>query len=163
LSGNDFSDSLLVLENDLLTKPLEKTGDKVNTISDLFELQKPIDFSTPPQPKRKEIISTRIIRNTRKAIWVKNLHHFRCQICGETIDLIDRNYSEAHHIKPLGSPHNGPDVVENIISVCPNHHIMLDYGAIKIDVAALKKKPIHRLNSGYIDYHNTEIYKGLKR
>ncbi len=48
-------DNYLVLENDLLTKPLEKTGDKVNTISDLFELQKPIDFSTPHNQNEKKL------------------------------------------------------------------------------------------------------------
>jgi putative restriction endonuclease len=37
------------------------------------------------------------------------------------------------HIRPLGAPHNGPDVKENIIiCLCPNHHVLFDSGAITL-------------------------------
>lgn len=59
----------------------------------------------------------------------------------------------AHHIKPLGGEHNGPDVRENILCVCPNHHALLDYGAIKLDPMLLKG-----IERKYIDYHNEKIF-----
>jgi predicted restriction endonuclease len=62
-------------------------------------------------------------------------------------------YAEAHHIKPLGAPHNGPDVRANILCVCPNDHVLLDYGAIKLYGNHLKE-----VGQEYIDYHNENIY-----
>jgi predicted restriction endonuclease len=42
-------------------------------------------------------------------------------VCGETIPLADGlRYAEAHHIQPFGAPHNGPDISENVICLCPN-------------------------------------------
>ncbi|MEJ6719982.1 MAG: hypothetical protein QNK82_15945 [Akkermansiaceae bacterium] len=38
-----------------------------------------------------------------------------------------RHYAEAAHIRPLGTPHNGPDSMENLL--CLNHRVALDkYG-----------------------------------
>lgn len=72
-----------------------------------------------------------------------------------TIKLKERVlYAEAHHVKPLGSPHNGYDVRENILCVCPNHHVLLDYGAIKLD-----KKDFENIDEEYVQYHNENIYK----
>jgi predicted restriction endonuclease len=59
----------------------------------------------------------------------------------------------------LGNPHNGPDHKTNIINVCPNHHVELDYGAIKLELEKLALSK-HRLNNEYIDYHNTHIFNG---
>ncbi|MCX5892441.1 MAG: HNH endonuclease, partial [Deltaproteobacteria bacterium] len=58
-----------------------------------------------------------------------------------------------HHIKPLGSPHDGPDVRENILCVCPNHHVMLDYGVIELDGVQLPG-----IGREYINYHNEHIF-----
>jgi putative restriction endonuclease len=41
-------------------------------------------------------------------------------------------YAEGAHIRPLGAPHNGPDVVENVLCLCPNDHVLFDHGAISI-------------------------------
>jgi putative restriction endonuclease len=35
-------------------------------------------------------------------------------------------YAEAAHIRPLGWPHDGPDVAENVLCLCPNHHVLFD-------------------------------------
>jgi predicted restriction endonuclease len=81
---------------------------------------------------------------------------YRNQIpgCGKVIDLKDgAPYAEAHHVKPLGAPHDGPDVRENILCVCPNHHAQLDYGAIMPDGKSLKT-----IDAKYIEYHNKKIF-----
>ncbi len=102
----------------------------------------------------------RIIRDTDIARRVKYAYDYRCQICGETIKLrAGEFYAEAHHIKPLGNKHGGPDVIENIICVCPNHHAQLDYGAIRIDITKLRLINGHNINEAYIEYHNTQIYR----
>ena len=77
----------------------------------------------------------------------------KCQICGMTLTIKDgKPYAEAHHIKPLGNPHNGPDVRGNILCVCPNHHVLLDYGAIKLDI-----KKLEGVKKIYIDYHKEDL------
>jgi len=100
----------------------------------------------------------RIIRDTAIARRVKYLHNSKCQVCGDTIKLnTDVFYAEAHHIRPLGGKHKGPDVIENIICVCPNHHVLLDYGALKIDKLKLRLAEGHFIRDEYIDYHNDII------
>ena len=32
-----------------------------------------------------------------------------------------------------GIPHNGPDKLENMICVCPNCHVLLDFGVIRLN------------------------------
>ena len=44
-----------------------------------------------------------------------------------------RRHAEICHIKPLGRPHNGPDVPENILCLCPNCHVLLDEYSLWID------------------------------
>src|SRR5690606_19162445 len=79
-------------------------------------------------PERIETKIQRIIRDTALSKKVKALHNYKCQLCGTTIELPNgQRYAEAHHIKPLGSPHDGPDIMGNLICLCPNHHAMLDY------------------------------------
>jgi 5-methylcytosine-specific restriction enzyme A len=110
--------------------------------------------------RRSVVLSERIIRDTKVGAWVKLAHEYQCQICGISLQLDSGQfYAEAHHIKPLGNGHNGPDVVENVICVCPNHHVLLDYGAIIIDKSILHLVEGHEVNDEYIEYHNTVIFK----
>ena len=110
-------------------------------------------------PERAEITVSRILRDTRIARQLKNIHSNRCQICRKTIALRkERTYSEAHHLKPLGQPHNGPDIPENIIVLCPNHHAICDFGAIYLRLEELHQHDQHRINQEYVEYHNRQIY-----
>ncbi|WP_143031422.1 MULTISPECIES: HNH endonuclease [Pseudomonas] len=105
---------------------------------------------------RSEVTIYRIIRDTLLARRVKQLHNYQCQLCGHTIVLPDGSrYAEAHHVQPLGAPHNGPDILENIVCVCPNHHAELDYGARTLNQADLRPAEGHSLGCRYLAYHNT--------
>ncbi|REJ70128.1 MAG: hypothetical protein DWQ31_02625 [Planctomycetota bacterium] len=86
-------------------------------------------------PKYSRTVRQVRLRNTILATELKRRYKYRCQICRLTVQLLDRLYAEAHHIRPLGRPHSGRDVEGNILVVCPNHHVMLDRGAIEIDPA----------------------------
>lgn len=74
----------------------------------------------------------RIVRDTAVSRRVKALHDFQCQVCGLRLECEGGPYSEAAHIRPLGAPDDGPDVIENVLCLCPNHHVLFDYGAISI-------------------------------
>jgi hypothetical protein len=105
--------------------------------------------------RRVETASYRILRDTELARLVKQLHNYQCQLCGHTITLPDGSqYAEAHHIQPLGSPHNGPDSIGNILCLCPNHHAELDYLVISLGLELLRGTHGHVVERKYIDYHN---------
>jgi putative restriction endonuclease len=77
----------------------------------------------------------RVVRNTAVTQWVKELHDFVCQVCGERLQTDSGGYAEGAHIRPRGRPHNGPDVIKNVLCLCPNDHVRLDRGAIVISDA----------------------------
>lgn len=105
----------------------------------------------------------RIVRDTRLVRVVKGLYENKCQICGDSLPLPSgQQYSEGHHLKPLGQPHNGPDSANNLLVLCPNHHVLCDFGAIVLDPTTLQIHPLHRLELEYIKYHN-EIIVGLRQ
>jgi HNH endonuclease len=121
------------------------------------------DLESPPA-ERIETTVSRILRDTRLSNRVKALHNYECQFCGCTLPLADGSrYAEGHHIQPLGVPHNGPDVPENILCVCPNHHAACDLGAIKLVWHELQHAVGHIVDQRYIDYHNSKIYRGRNR
>lgn len=127
-------------------------------IESLLVTPKAVDFNELNEVNRTLTNTYRILRDTEIARKVKILHQFRCQICGEVIYLKNgQPYAEAHHIKPLGTPHNGPDISENILCVCPNHHVQLDYGAIKIERSILRTVTGHTVGNEFVEYHNFRI------
>ncbi|SMD37660.1 5-methylcytosine-specific restriction enzyme A [Reichenbachiella faecimaris] len=86
---------------------------------------------------------------------LKKLYDNTCQICGTKIALGNKRfYSEAHHIVPLGKPYNGKDRLDNMICVCPNHHVQLDLKAIRLERNSLKLKR-HELSNDFINHHNS--------
>lgn len=122
------------------------------------EPPKAVDIEVPPD--RKETTINRIIRDTLLSRRIKQLHNFECQLCGHTILLADGGrYAEAHHIQPLGEPHNGPDTPENLICVCPNHHAELDFGVRPLALVNLQSAQGHTIGQTYIDYHNAHVRK----
>ncbi len=110
--------------------------------------------------ERKEVTTTRVVRDTSIISNLKSLYENKCQICSHTLDLGSKYYSEGHHIKPLGTPHHGPDNIKNIIIVCPNHHVLLDFGAMKIELSKLKIHK-HEIDLSFLNYHNEKIANSI--
>lgn len=120
----------------------------------------PEDLNEPTNSNRIKQETYRILRDTKIARYVKRLYDYKCQLCNYTIELPNgKKYAESHHIIPLGAPHNGPDVCENVLCVCPNHHAELDYGVIQLLPSAIFRNEKHKISEEYIKYHNTVIYK----
>lgn len=110
-------------------------------------------------PAGREIVSiSRIIRDTKMSLYAKQLHNFCCQICGHSIMLgKGQKYAEAHHLKPLGQPHNGPDILANIVCLCPNHHAELDYRIASIARQDFRPAEGHDIAEEFIEYHNENL------
>jgi len=107
-------------------------------------------------PGRKLTTINRIIRDTALSNDIKRLVNYRCQLCDITIKLTNNNYYiEAHHIKPLGKPYNGPDTRDNILIVCPNCHVKCDYKLITLSLPKILNN-IQKINQEYINFHNNE-------
>lgn len=121
-------------------------------------IQEPPKANDLESPGRVEVTTSRVIRDTALSKRIKSLHNHECQVCGKFIALSDgARYSEAHHIKPLGSPHNGPDVAENLICVCPNHHAELDFAARPLVLSDIRQKAGHSISEEYVRYHNVVL------
>ncbi|ANH95595.1 hypothetical protein A8713_21525 [Streptomyces sp. SAT1] len=96
------------------------------------------------------------------------MHGNACQVCGACLWYKSRPYSEAAHIRGLGSPHDGPDELQNLLCLCPNHHVLFDGLEIYIDVDDMVKwtrdgEPLrrlrrhgeHQIDETYLQYHRT--------
>jgi hypothetical protein len=113
----------------------------------------------PNLPERIATTVSRILRDSSLVASLKQKYNFSCQICHTRLELPNGFfYCEAHHIRPLGAPHNGLDEESNLVIVCPNHHVLLDYGAIPFPKDSLASS-LHKINQAHIDYHNTTIHK----
>ena len=110
---------------------------------------------------RRAVTSMRIIRDTVQALAVKKLYNFTCQVCGVRLETAQGPYAEAAHIRALGRPHDGPDSLDNLLCLCPNHHVLFDYGAIAFNddlsglgwEGVLTVKASHVVNVEHIRYH----------
>lgn len=127
-----------------------------------------------PEKVKREIQLTKRKQNIVSKL--KTIYNHTCQICQKQIEVnIGQYISEVHHIHPLGI-HNGPDIEDNMIVLCPNEHALFDRGAITIDLKKkrvvhvnpnnpLHNKPIilkHPIAQKYVHFHNKHIYLGNK-
>lgn len=111
-------------------------------------------------PARVEAKITRVVRDTALVNELKRLYEDRCQRCGFRLELSDGSgYSEGHHLKPLGKPHNGPDSGAKVLILCPNCHALLDLGGVKIELGQLSIKASHEVGAEFINYHNAQVEK----
>ncbi|MCB9063543.1 MAG: HNH endonuclease [Chitinophagales bacterium] len=99
-----------------------------------------------------------IVRNSVLVREIKELRDNTCQICGSRLQIGPNSfYSEVHHIRPLGNPHNGPDITSNMLCVCPNCHKTLDYGFVEIDFESIQNIAGHIIDAQYVEYHNGNV------
>jgi len=114
----------------------------------------------PPEAPRRETTVLRIVRDTKQARRIKELYDHRCQMCGTRLEGLAGPYAEAAHVRPLGAPHHGPDTPDNILCLCPNHHVLLDHGGVGIGEnllligaeGRLEVDAQHRVSEEYLRY-----------
>lgn len=109
---------------------------------------------------REDVVISRIVRDSAIVRRLKQLYDNRCQICGTQVSGVHGwTYAEAHHVRPLGDPHGGPDREDNLLILCPNHHAACDFGAIELDASKLRFAPGHTLQAEHLRYHNERILR----
>lgn len=171
--GKDFTQNFRLLNRKAHTTIRQKFG----SIEDFLTKRGAWRIGNPERvPDARELTQSqtsvcRVIRNTQLVSQLKHLYEYNCQVCG---DQRKRHrvqpYAEGHHIRPLS--HSGPDIKENMLVLCPNHHADLDYGMVSInpdswtiahayendtDGGVLSVRENHDLNSDFLAYHNEHI------
>ena len=115
-----------------------------------------VDLGEPPQ--RKEVVVRRVIRDTAMVRRLKAIHADTCQLCSLRLEVAGGEaYSEGHHLRPLGSPHDGPDIPENILILCPNCHAKLDFRGYSLEYASITQRARHRVAEEHVRYHNETL------
>jgi hypothetical protein len=98
--------------------------------------------SNPPDVV--EFNGRRFVRDYPGAKRLKQIYGYSCQVCGCTVATFEgihydnQGYAEVHHIRPLGSGHDGPDYCGNMLVLCPNHHAAFDLGTMAVDPGTLE-------------------------
>ena len=122
------------------------------------------------QPVRGEWVIRRIIRDTRVGIALKRIYDGACQVCVRRILVSpERVYAEAHHLRPLGGRHRGPDRMSNVLVLCPTHHLEYDHALIAQNPETLRLSTVqtdhpfrgrklrfkanHRVDTTHVRYH----------
>lgn len=130
-----------------------------------------VDGSPPSgseKPNKTTSTVQRVVRSTQASNWVKQVHEHRCQVCGIVLETPSGRYAEGAHIRPLGTPHDGPDTPDNILCLCPNCHVIFDRYAIYVDeglavrhstgdgqIADLRTNSVHVISSVQLAYHRS--------
>ena len=130
--------------------------------ADAFKEPNPININGEEvNPKRIESTTQRLVRNSALARKIKCHYQYKCQVCDISLETLAGPYAEAAHIRPIGRPHNGPDIESNLICLCPNHHVLFDNGGFTINddfsLNKIKGKLTtiakHTIGLKFIQYH----------
>ena len=137
-------------------------------------LEKEIKPNLKPDYKRADRAATtvsRIKRDVSLSENIKEIYRYKCQVCNVYLKTPYGAIAIGAHIKGLGKPHNGPDVIENMICLCPNHHEQFDDHGFYIDSETSEIKGLegydgkkitlnkkHNIEKSFLKYH-LEDYK----
>ena len=154
ISPSNMSTNLYILKNKII--PSDNSKKEIVGI---------IMVSDDGAPDKKDEVVTRFIRDTKKVKQLKELYQNKCQICDYAIQISpESRYSEVHHIHPLKD--GGDDDFDNMLVLCPTHHIEFDYKVIGIHndgktiinkhkkfIGTLLMKRGHNLHTENITFH----------
>ena len=114
----------------------------------------------------------RLKRNVKLSEDIKNLYEYKCQVCDIYLKTPYGGIAIGAHIKGLGKPDNGPDVIENMICLCPNHHEQFDDYGYYIDPETYEIKGLkgfegkkitvnkkHKIDKEFLEYHSEQFKK----
>ncbi|MAS95067.1 MAG: hypothetical protein CMO55_17870 [Verrucomicrobiales bacterium] len=144
-------------EDDSIERMYKLEAAQVEKISSILRRVEQRNGSTTLSFAERNIRTRR--RKRGFIVLLKELYGYRCQVCARHLpcpNLKIPGYTEGHHLQPLGK-HDGPDIAENVIIVCPNHHILLEHGGMSLDLKKLSLLE-HEIGKEFVSYHNREIY-----
>ncbi|WP_206784356.1 YDG/SRA domain-containing protein [Amycolatopsis sp. MtRt-6] len=115
-------------------------------------------------PGKRAFEGSRVVRSVQLANEVKALHDHTCQACGNRLEVSGRGYAEGAHIRALSGGHDGPDEPDNMLCLCPNCHVLFDYGALIVEkdysvfrngqlIGKLRTNPKHPIRDEHLEYH----------
>ncbi|MET4074851.1 YDG/SRA domain-containing protein [Hymenobacter sp. UYCo722] len=146
---------------------LRETAASNNPTIDLFSQPniQEAEGSYGPAPRRATT-TLRIVRDTVVTCHVKAVYKYHCQVCDTRLEGAAGPYAEAAHIRPLGAPHHGPDILANVLCLCPNHHVLFDMSAFSIAddgqllglPGKLKIHKQHQIGKEFLAYHREHFY-----
>ena len=132
-------------------------------------LEKTIKKNLKPGYKRVDRAATtvsRIKRDVGLSEDIKEIYGYKCQVCNVYLKTPYGGIAIGAHIKGLGKPHNGPDVIENMVCLCPNHHEQFDDHGFYIDPETYEIKGLegfegkkitlnkkHNIEKSFLKYH----------
>ena len=105
----------------------------VNELQDKFQ-------DAAPEVKER---TSRYIERGSIGNQVKKHNEYKCQIC-EKLGInpygfkkkSGERYVEAHHVMPVSEGQKGSLAASNIMTLCPNHHRQMHYGAVDVKFTA---------------------------
>ncbi len=119
---------------------------------------------------RSEATVNKLKRNIGLSEKLKSMYNHRCQVCGIRLKSPMGPIAIGAHIRGLGRPHDGPDIIENMLCLCPNHHDQFDHLSYFIDPDTLYIKGLdefegktlevhsqHRIDIQFLDYHKKQF------
>ena len=144
-----------------------------SNIDQLEETLKPNLKTSYERAPRSEVTYEKIKRireNTKK---IKMMYDYKCQVCETKLDVPSGDpISIGAHIKGVGRPSNGPDVVENMLCLCPNHHAQFDRYSFYIDPVTYEIRGLnlyetkkllthekHFIDKQFLQYHFEEYQR----
>ena len=86
--------------------------------------------------ERSKSTTNRLKRNPKISEKIKEIYGY-CQVCGVFLQAPSGPIAIGAHVMPLGQPYNGPDVRENLLCLCPNHHDQFDALGFSIEPKSL--------------------------
>lgn len=119
---------------------LQDVGSVINTatadtLADIHQLEERMKNQ---KPSVKERVS-KFIERGAIASKIKKVTKYKCLICdalGDNPHSFKKSngeyYVETHHVEPVSNRKLGSLSVSNLITVCPNHHRQLHYGACEV-------------------------------
>ncbi len=103
-----------------------------------YSLTKEVNTDLPPArgkdtpAPRRERTTNQPQRNPTIPQTLKMDYDFKCQVCDIRLEANGVPHAIGAHIKGLGTPHEGPDIRENMLILCPNCHYLFDAFAFSI-------------------------------
>jgi len=121
-------------------------------------------------PERIQTTIDKINRNISISEKIKSIYESKCQICDVHLKKTEGAIAIGSHIKVLGKPHNGPDTMENMLCLCPNHHAQFDafsfyidpevldiIGLDKFENKRLRVNNKHKIDKNFLNYHKEQF------